>query len=98
LENKSLPQLSFVVPLFNHLDHSKVTLAIVCRHLFLSGLGYESCLWLTTPRPTVHADGWLSLDDPQLRVVLNASNLGFARTTNAGIAKADWGHLGAGQQ
>jgi GT2 family glycosyltransferase len=86
LENKILPQLSFVVPLFNHLEHSKVTLASLQASI-PSGLVYE--IVLVDDASTDGTRGWLAgLDDPQLRVVLNASNLGFAGTTNAGIAKA----------
>lgn len=86
-----LSKLSFVVPLFNHLEHSKAMLASLQASI-PEGLDYE--IVLVDDASTDGTRQWLAgLDGPKLHVMLNETNLGFARATHAGIAKAVGGIL-----
>lgn len=78
--------LSFIVPLFNHLAASQVMLCSLLESL-PTGLVYEVILV-----DDASADGtrdWLAdLTLPNVRVVFNDQNQGYARTNNRGVAAA----------
>ena len=82
-----LPQkVSFVVPLFNHVAHSKAMLASLQASL-PPGLAHE--IILVDDASTDGTRNWLcTLDQPHVKVVLNPANVGFARTIHAGVALA----------
>ena len=80
------PDISFVVPLFNHLDSTQAMLASLQATL-PAGLLHE--IILVDDASTDGTRQWLaSLTVPNLRMLLNAGNQGFARTANAGVAQA----------
>jgi GT2 family glycosyltransferase len=79
-------KVSFVVPLFNHIEHSKAMLAFLQTSL-PPGLAHE--IILVDDASTDDTRDWLrTLDLPQVQVVLNPTNLGFARANHAGVALA----------
>lgn len=80
------PKVSFIVPLFNHVEHSKAMLASLQASL-PPGLAHE--IILVDDASTDGTRAWLqTLGGPDLRVVLNPVNLGFARANHAGVALA----------
>ncbi len=80
------PEVSFVVPLFNHLDYSKAMLATLQATL-PPGLTHE--IILVNDASTDDTRQWLSsLAGLGLLGVQNDSNMGFARSVNAGVAHA----------
>lgn len=79
-------KVSFVVPLFNHVEHSKAMLASLQASL-PPGLTHE--IILVDDASTDSTRDWLrALDQTQMQVVLNPANLGFARANHAGVALA----------
>jgi GT2 family glycosyltransferase len=79
-------KVSFIVPLFNHIEHSKAMLASLQASL-PPGLTHE--IILVDDASTDGTLDWLrTLDLPQVQVVLNPTNLGFARANHAGEALA----------
>ena len=83
--------ISFVVPLFNHLQQTQAMWASL--NAFLpQGLAHEFIL--VDDASTDGTRDWLAtLRGERLKVHLNASNLGFAGTCNAGAKLADGGLL-----
>ena len=80
------PKVSFVVPLFNHVEQSRVMLTSLQASL-PPGLAHE--IILVDDASTDGAREWLhTLGNPHLQVVLNAVNVGFARANHAGVALA----------
>jgi len=80
------PDISFVVPLFNHLASTQAML-VSLQATLPAGLAHE--IILVDDASTDGTRQWLaSLTVPNLRMLLNAGNQGFARTANAGVAQA----------
>jgi GT2 family glycosyltransferase len=80
------PQISFIVPLFNHLAHSRAMLDSLLASLPYQ-LDYE--VVLVDDGSTDGTWKWLSsLSSPRIRKILNARNLGYARANNAGVKAA----------
>lgn len=79
-------KVSFVVPLFNHLEHTQAMLASLLASL-PAGLPYE--IILVDDASTDGTRDWLrKLSLPNVQVVLNPVNAGFARANHAGVALA----------
>ena len=79
-------KVSFIVPLFNHLEHSKAMLASLQASL-PPGLAHEIILVDDASKDGTR--DWLqTLSSSNLRVVLNPVNLGFARANHAGVVLA----------
>lgn len=80
------PTVSFIVPLFNHLDLSRAMLDSL-RASLPPGLPHE--IILVDDGSTDGTRAWLAgLDLPGLTILLNGRNLGFAGTNNHGAAHA----------
>lgn len=80
------PIVSFIVPLFNHVEHSKAMLASLQASL-PPGLMHE--IILVDDASTDGTCDWLqTLCSASMRVVLNPMNVGFARANHAGVALA----------
>lgn len=78
--------ISFIIPLFNHLDQSKEMLATLLRTL-PKGLDFEAIL--IDDASTDGTAAWLrQLRVKRVRVMVNKANLGFAKTNNKAIAAA----------
>lgn len=79
-------EISFIVPLFNHLRHTQAML----RSLFASlpsGLVYE--VILVDDFSTDGTRAWLAtLNHPRIKTLLNPENLGYAASNNAGASLA----------
>jgi GT2 family glycosyltransferase len=84
--------VSFIIPLFNHLAHTQAMLASL-RATIPAGLAHE--IILIDDDSTDGTQAWLEgLSDPRLHVLLNPSNLGYAKTNNAGARMAKGEVLG----
>jgi GT2 family glycosyltransferase len=84
------PLISFVVPLFNHVEHSRKMLATLLNSL-PRDLRFE--ILFADDESTDETREWLSsLNDPRIRYTLNERNLGYAKTNN-GAAKLTKGHF-----
>ncbi len=78
--------ISFIVPLFNQVAHSKALLGSLQASMPL-GLAHE--IILVDDSSTDGTQDWLRmLDQSQVQVVLNPANLGFSRANHAGVALA----------
>lgn len=78
--------ISFIVPLFNHLDESRAMLDSLVNSL-AHDLDYE--VILVDDYSTDGTREWLStLHDPRIRIVLNPVNLGYAKSNNIGAQLA----------
>jgi GT2 family glycosyltransferase len=78
--------ISFIVPLFNHLDQSKEMLATLL-HTLPQGLDFE--VILIDDASTDSTAAWLGqLQIERVQVIVNEANLGFAKTNNKAIAAA----------
>lgn len=84
--SSSFPEISFVIPLFNHLNDTQAMLSSLIFSLPES-LEYEILLI-----DDFSSDGtrqWLSgLNHPRIRVILNPSNMGYAKANNAAVQVA----------
>ena len=86
------PLISFVVPLFNHVEHSRKMLATLLNSL-PSDLRFE--ILFADDESTDATRKWLlSLDDPRIRYILNERNLGYAKTNNLAAKLAKGRYLG----
>lgn len=82
----SLPSISFIVPLYNHLEHTRAMLDSLLASL-PAGLDFE--VVLVDDGSSDGTRDWLStLDHPRIRTLLNPENLGYARSNNAGVRLA----------
>lgn len=80
------PSVSFIVPLYNHLEHTRVMLDSLLASL-PAWLDFE--VVLVDDNSSDGTPCWLqTLNGPNFRVVLNPSNLGFARANHAGVTLA----------
>lgn len=79
-------EISFIVPLFNHLKHTQAMLASLLASL-PPGLDYE--IILVDDFSTDGTRVWLAtLSHPRIKVVLNPKNLAYAASNNAGARLA----------
>jgi GT2 family glycosyltransferase len=79
-------KVSFVVPLFNHVEHSEAMLVSLQANL-PPDLAHE--IILVDDGSSDSTREWLrTLDRTRVQVVLNPANLGFARANHAGVALA----------
>ena len=79
-------EISFIVPLFNHLEHTQAMLASLLASL-PSGLDYE--IILVDDFSTDGTRPWLAtMSHPRIKVVLNPKNLAYAASNNAGARMA----------
>jgi len=79
--------ISFVVPLFNHLEQTQAMLTSLQASL-PGGLDYE--IILSDDASTDGTVAWLkTLNNPRIKVVLSIINRGFAATNNAGVRLAE---------
>jgi GT2 family glycosyltransferase len=84
--------ISFIVPLFNHLDESRAMLDSLVNSL-AHDLDYE--VILVDDYSTDGTREWLStLHDRRIRIVLNPVNLGYAKSNNIGAQLATGKILG----
>jgi glycosyltransferase involved in cell wall biosynthesis len=85
------PLISFVIPLFNHLEQTKAMLQSLIASL-PQNLDYEIIFY-----DDASSDGtqeWLrELDNPQIRCFYHAQNCGYAKTNNDAIAHAKGRYL-----
>lgn len=81
--------LSLIVPLYNHLPQTQAMLASL-QATMPKGLAYE--VVVVDDASTDGTREWLAqLTMPHTVVVLNTSNIGYAKAVNAGIARARGG-------
>jgi GT2 family glycosyltransferase len=86
------PLISFVVPLFNHVEHSRNMLATLLNSL-PSDLRFE--ILFADDESTDETREWLlNLADPRIRYTLNERNLGYAKTNNVAVKIAKGRYLG----
>jgi GT2 family glycosyltransferase len=79
-------EISFIVPLFNHLQHTQAMLESLLASL-PSDLVYE--VILVDDFSTDGTRAWLAtLDHPRIKTLLNPENLGYAASNNAGACLA----------
>lgn len=84
--------ISFIIPLFNHCEESRVMLDSLANSLPLD-LNYE--IILVDDCSTDGTREWLStLNDSRISIVLNQVNLGYARSNNIGAKLATGKILG----
>lgn len=81
--------VSFIVPLFNGLPYSQAMVATL-RATLPAGLAHE--IILVDDGSTDGTREWLATLGEPFRVVLNGSNLGYAKANNAGakLARGEW--------
>ena len=78
--------ISFIVPLFNHLDESRAMLDSLVNSL-PPDLDYEVILVDDFSTDDTHE--WLKiLQDPHIRIAFNPANLGYAKSNNIGAQLA----------
>jgi GT2 family glycosyltransferase len=88
----NVPHISFVIPLFNHLEQTRKMLSSLMASL-PNSLSYE--LILADDGSTDGTRDWLrDLDDPRIQKILNAKNLGYAKTNNIAALLAKGEYLG----
>lgn len=82
----TLPKISFIIPLFNHLAETQKMLSSLLTSLPV-GLEYE--IILVDDGSTDGTRGWLqAVQDARIRVHLNERNMGYAATNNVGVGMA----------
>ena len=87
-----MPTISFIVPLYNHLQHTQEMLDSLIQSL-PEWLDYE--IILVDDASTDSTREWLyNLNSPRIRFLINQDNQGYARTNNRGIAEAKGEYLG----
>ena len=86
------PLISFVVPLFNHVEHSRKMLATLLNSL-PTDLSFE--IIFADDESTDETCEWLlNLDDSRIRYIFNERNLGYAKTNNLAAKLAKGRYLG----
>jgi len=86
------PLISFVVPVFNHVEHSRKMLATLLNSLPCE-LSFE--ILFADDNSTDETREWLlSLNDLRIRYTLNERNLGYAKTNNSAATLAKGRYLG----
>lgn len=81
-----MPFISFIVPLFNHLEHTQKMLKSLIDSISPQ-LDYE--VILVDDGSTDDTRQWInSLTSERIHVVLNESNLGYAKANNIGVGRA----------
>ena len=81
-----LPSISFIVPLFNHLQHTQAMLASLMASL-PPGLDFE--VILADDASTDGTAAWLqTLQDPRIKTLVSKRNQGFAVSNNAAVRLA----------
>jgi GT2 family glycosyltransferase len=86
------PLISFVVPLFNHVEHSRRMLATMLNSL-PSDLRFE--ILFADDESTDETREWiLNLADPRIKYIFNEKNLGYAKTNNRAAKLAKGRYLG----
>ncbi|WP_408597090.1 glycosyltransferase family 2 protein [Limnohabitans sp.] len=86
------PLVSFVVPLFNHVEQTREMLASLVASLPLD-LHYE--VIFADDGSTDETRNWLSgLTDARIQFILNERNFGYAKTNNLGVRCAKGRYLG----
>jgi GT2 family glycosyltransferase len=84
------PLVSFIIPLFNHLDKTREMLSSLKKSM-PDGVGYE--IILCDDFSTDDTRQWLKqMDDPHVVIQLNDQNRGYGYTSNMGarLAKGDF--------
>lgn len=90
--SSALPFVSFVVPLFNHLEETRQMLTSLQASL-PEGLHYE--IILVDDASVDETPVWLkTLRDSRIKVLINETNRGYAATNNAGVKLAKGELLG----
>ncbi len=79
-------RISFIIPLYNHLDYSKKNL-LSLRSTIPQNLSYE-IIMIDDASEDETADWLNSLSDPNIHKIFNAENLGYAKTNNIGVRQA----------
>lgn len=88
----TLPKISFIIPLFNHLAETEKMLSSLLTSLQV-GLEYE--IILVDDGSTDGTREWLqTVQDTRICVHLNERNLGYAATNNVGVGLASGELLG----
>lgn len=86
VETRGKVEVSFIIPLFNHLAHSMAMLESL-QATIPADLPHE--IVLIDDCSTDGTRAWLdSLDSPHIRTVLNPQNLGYAKTNNRAVSIA----------
>ena len=86
-----VPKVSFLVPLFNHVQQTQEMLVSLLASL-PQGLHFE--LIFADDASTDGTRDWLStLSDPRIQIALNERNLGYAKTNNVAAALATGHYL-----
>ena len=86
------PVVSFIVPLFNHVEQTKVMYFSLIDTL-PHDLDYE--IIFADDLSTDGTRAWLSsLNSPNIKFILNAENQGYAKTNNLAIAHATGSYIG----
>ena len=79
-------KISFIVPLYNHLAESKEMLSSLLRTMPLN-LSYE--VILVDDASTDETQQWLeTISDLKIKSIVNAVNMGYAKTNNIGVSHA----------
>jgi GT2 family glycosyltransferase len=86
------PLISFVVPLFNHVEHSRRMLATLLNSI-PSDLRFE--IIFADDESTDETREWLlNLADSRIKYIFNEQNLGYAKTNNCAAKLAKGRYLG----
>ncbi|MBX9704772.1 MAG: glycosyltransferase, partial [Gammaproteobacteria bacterium] len=87
-----MSMISFVVPLYNHLEQTK---AMLCSLQATLGTDLDYEIIFVDDASSDGTQNWLqSLDDLRIRTVFNPANIGYAGSTNAGVRLAQGPLLG----
>lgn len=83
--------ISFVIPLFNHVEESKAMLASLQKTIPRT-IQYE--VILVDDCSADETSQWLkSIDEPNIKIHINRNNLGYAKTNNLGATLASGKYL-----
>lgn len=82
----ALIKISFIVPLFNHVEHSKMMLASLF-HSLPSDLSFEIIL-IDDASSDATGDWLYGLDYSCVKKIVNIDNLGYAKSNNIAVSQA----------